>query len=235
MQNILVDMDSLLDTRLGTFHTIDPAVAVGLEANPNYRSRVADDWNLLVGSDIAKKFAKKYQGRNNDVLKSSVMTALIFFLHSLYGELAKALLTTPVGEEMVLTINTHPYVLSSVEREELTNTLHEYISPFVDVQYIDIPMTGLSPSYLHDKYSAVVMYDFDSWLNYHYAGLQARPIPRLTLYVPALFAKTPDLELIKKSGVTGVGGPYSLTEAGLAELVGVSFIDSSHFSMIDVI
>ena len=235
VQNILVDLDSLLDTRLGTFHCIDPEVAVALEANPDYRSRVADDWNRLIGSEVAKKFAKKYQARNNEVLKSSVMTALIFFLHSLYTELTKALLTTPVGDNMALTINTHPYTLTNEERTELTNTLHEYIPVFVDVNYIDINMANLSPGYLNDKYSAVVMYDFDAWLNYHFAALQVRPIPRLTLYVPALFAKTPDLELIKKSGVTGVGGPYALAEAGLAELVGVSFIDSTHFSMIDVI
>lgn len=231
-QNIYVDLDSILDTRLGTVHCISPDLACTLQES-GYASRVIDDWDKLLGADNAAIFRERYSKRGTEELQSSVMTGMVPHLRAVFASMEKSAVNGPLTGSFTLTVNAWPYKMHPTEEDEIRLCLFTLICPFAEILFVNIPHNNLTPAHIKENYDAVIMYDFDTWLTYHWGALDLCKMPRVSFYAPALFLKEPTMEELEKAGVNPAnGGAFKVVEASLAGHMALTYQDSSYFSMI---
>ena len=76
-KRILIDIDTLLDTRLGLLHTLNPEAVKRVVVNDRYWLRDYDDWEVLTEGLVTKsQFDDAWKQRTTDILQHSMMTSI---------------------------------------------------------------------------------------------------------------------------------------------------------------
>ena len=231
-QRILVELDCLLDTRLGVVSQLNEDAAVKL-LELDYWSRKSDDFEKMTGGMITNNdFKEAYKKRDIETLKRSRSTALPYALATMTTGLDAMAANTPLIERPTLTINTHPYKLDDDEREAIAAAVTTFVGVDVKLDFASIPLELLSPSVLKNSWEAVILYEFDRWLNTHYNTLLSCKIPRNVLMVPALSAKgDPEVDDYTDPEF-GVLPPFAAAEFLLTEFISLDMIDPLYMSII---
>jgi hypothetical protein len=186
--NILIDLDSLYDTRLSTLLKIDRSVAKKVIEDDSYNTRIIDEFDYLTRNI----FRFYYNLRGIETLKNSLLTKATDLIVMLIKHLKLNLYEMDERKPIKITINTYPYKLSKKSEENVLENMRN-ILPFSGLIF-DITRTNLmddSPIVLESKYTAIIMYDGLSWL-YEYMSRYEESnqnAPRTKLICPALLAK----------------------------------------------
>lgn len=232
-KHFLVELDSLLDTRLGTLEKFSPPTALRVYKNPDYYSRDWDNWEGLSGGGITNdQFQTLYAERNVEVLEKSRPTQLLGMLGKITKELDMSRITAPDVEEIKVSINTYPYTLTIDEKRMLETLVFHYCALGTDVDTVEFKPEDLSPSFIKDRYDGVIMYEFDKWFTHHVTELNSVLIPRNVVFAPALYIKNPDA-LVEETPEEFLNvSPFSQFEMALVERLGLELLNAKEFSVV---
>lgn len=230
---IHVQLDALLDTRLGLMAILDPQGAVKMATSEDYFARVNDDFSKYSTITDAA-FKEAWEQRKAEVLRHSIKTHIPIMLHELITRLEIQEETTPFHQSPELEINVWPYTdLTEEEREaiRLAVLYHGGIQTIPEI--VCFPPQELTPRKIKREYSGLVLYDLRDWLQHHLQDFVKCPCPTVTVLAPALFAGTPpDVDQIVddpefRSGVSA----FSMTELACIEFFQLNLLDVKYFSL----
>lgn len=229
MRKIYIDMDSLLDTRLGVLSRLSSDGTRNVFNNNNYWDRENEDWSQLTQGVITQEvFETAWKNRDTHDLKLSRMTGIVAVIKSILGEYNRAKRDEFIDYSIALEINVHPYELTAEEMDVLTGILKEDIlQEDFTVLFVSIPLEELTLKYIDDQYSAVILYSFHHWIKTHCYELSHQSIKDVTMIVPRIFEHDVSGLTIeqKKEQVLGF-------KLWLMQHISLEFIDSRWFSIL---
>lgn len=229
---VLIELDALLDTRLGVLHQHHPDLAVKVLKTGKYRKRLIDRF----GNITPTEFDELYSRRDMDTLKNSVLTNMPFFLQRLVKDCIVHTSVTNIEQQLCYMINVYPY---KFEDESLIEMLKSCISyhmlDAVDIRIVSMAPEEITPQYLKENIDIIVMYRFQEWLYMHREEFLKFRCPAVTLVAPAIYWKElPDAETINECKAIG-RDPISIGQDQLAEFITARFMDVSLFSIHEAI
>lgn len=180
---IYLDLDSILDTRIGTIAYHDSDLAARILNSGKYFNRNYDDFEGLDN----KTFMEWYKARDSEVLPYSVLTNVSFLLKRLVKDSIYTDTVNPTDEHLVIHLNIHPYSLTEQEIEDMSMCMKYITMSYCSIVIIDEPMSALTPKLCKEKYDIMIMYDFQDWLILHGDDLARNRMPQVSLIVPKVY------------------------------------------------
>lgn len=232
-KTVLVELDCLLDTRLGTVERINPAAANRLYLGDAYYERDIDDWATLTEGVVDNAtFQSHYAARDAHTLELSRPTRMLGFIKRLTQDLDASKVMSPEIESVHVVVNVHPYTLSERECEVLETLVYSYCAIGTKVTTTSLAYEAITPETMETHFDGVVLYEFDRWFTLHAEALNQKLIPRNSLFSPALYIKPP--EALKKEtpeefhSVT----PFAQLEMAMVERLGLELFRVKEFSVV---
>jgi len=161
--SILIDLDSVLDTRHPTIYALDPDTAEQVVSNNTYKNRVKDEFGNI-SNDIFNFFYKK---RSKDILTLALPTPMIKQLNEYCVASYSAAVMSKDECKAILYVNTYPYVLNDIETSNIVDIFDSVIDVCMDIEVIYIPDSELTPSRVNNMCSVFIKYNFLEWIEYH--------------------------------------------------------------------
>lgn len=223
-RRILVDIDCLLDTRLGFVRTKYPDHLKHLDYDI-YRNRLSEVWAKAIGID---NWDAEYASRDVMALVNSRPTTFVSVLHDIIeNELIAMKLGQPT-EAPTLSINYAPYgQLTQPERREFQRVFAD-LFPAIKVEMVNRPVHTLDPVTLARNWECWFMYDWFGWVNANMSKLTNR-IPRFVINRPALFTSEMTKE-VAEALRESPSNPFDECKKALAEFITIDTLDVSVFS-----
>lgn len=230
-QRVLVDIDSLVDTRLGLILEHKPYLYEKIDLS-EYRKRVTNVWYKKLGI-TDEEWDKLWGARSVATLKQSGPTNLLFTLVSELGaKFAATLVGTPL-EKPRLTVNIWPYKLNKDERALYLENLKDlYSSCTLSVDLINQPIEKITPEFIKTNFDAVFIYDFHNWIDTHVKELSEENgrMPSKTVYSPALL-RSDTMDVAADQMVTDKVNPFTETKKFCATAFTLELVDAGLFSL----
>lgn len=228
-----VDLDALLDTRLGTIAKYSPEAAKRALSDPNYFDRVRDDFTELCGLDM-ESFKQLYAKRDEEVLAASTMTEMPFVLERIVRELEQDSIDTPFVGKTTVEVNCYPYKLDSESLKNLQLGIMARAGLQTEVRMVYIEPAKLTPTFVRGRYSGMIIYDLRGWMELHLEEFKRVKMPRVTVMAPALYSTTEDfpMEELYAEGMSENVTPFILTEVGLIELFSLTLLPAFAYSIV---
>ena len=238
MQNkVLVELDALLDTRLGTVADYGQKPYDTVILN-NYINRTHNNISAFDPSIDLEEFNQKFEQRDVDTLTKSNLTEMVFFIQKLLGQYLKEAATEPLKKSPKITVNTYPYVLSEAEEDELKNILPVFWGVGVAINLVHIPLANLTPRTIKEQWTQVIMTDFNRWMGLHHEALLKAPMPTVELIAPIVHLNESeeefDLHYLSEEDQATIRKltPEAALEAMLVEYVQLGMLPLKYFSIV---
>ena len=206
ISTMMVYMDALFDTRLSQLYELNPdSVIDAIQGNYLYR-----DEEVFNGIDKNVYF-EHYHNRTKSLLKNATITPMIDMMKQFVKETIVNSIAGPNPVRPRLVVNTYPYSLSIDECNLIKASVMGYIKGTAEVEVIYKSYEDLTPSYLRQEVSIVVMYDYYQWLEIHSISkrFETDRCPEVTLIAPGLYFKSKPTrqqsEQAKELGMTPLG------------------------------
>ena len=171
---ILVELDALLDTRLGAIAFLNPQVADSiLENSASYVERKSDEFDRVDSRINLEEYKQVYKERGKkEICKFSFLTVFVDTLDIMIRDMErKASMGNPEYSLPTLDVNIYPYIFNEGEKESLIETLSELLGFNPEkINCVYEPYTGLNIDYFRTAdYSLVVFYNFTTCqkMNFH--------------------------------------------------------------------
>lgn len=183
---LLVNLDDILDTRLGALFNINQKATEALLKSRYYAGRHQD---LFPGFDMTR-YNEVYENRDKSVLSCSTMTGVIVILIDFIQKVMNKNLNSPVVLIPEIHINMHPFVLNERDQALIIMALKTKVPLNPEIIFINLSLEQMNPLFLGNEYNTVVMYHFHKWLEIHSVNklLEKYPCPNLTIFCPTLLA-----------------------------------------------
>jgi hypothetical protein len=226
--NIYLDLDTILDTRMGTLAKLGNEYAVRTLNSGKYHKRMVDEFEGV----SREAFKEAYAKRDLDTLKLSVLTNVVFFLRRLIKDSLISSVIHQRVEKLSFTVNVYPY---NFEDEGLVEMLlgcirfHTYSTS--SVRIVSIPDEDLTPEFCSTNFQIMLRYDWVNWAAKHKTYYETKGTPQLSVVSPEIFfdaVPTPDeieqLQMKKQN-------PFRMTEEITAALFRLKHMPVSLFSI----
>lgn len=239
--HVYVDLDSLLDTRLGTLRLHWPEVFAKCVADQNYYLRERDDFTPWGGPTQAE-FAERYAQRDVETLQHSMVTAVPGLVKNMMEIQDRDFEETPYFSSIGLDINIWPYELQDGrggkdeldEIAELRSIMRVYSGLHSDPNIISRPPESMTPAYITSRYKTLFMYDFRDWLSKQ-VGLRSMQMMRITFLSPWLLPAEGQLltpEQLAEAGLRPEASHRLMVETALREFMDLEYLCPAFFSFI---
>lgn len=233
IKRILLDLDTLLDTRLGVINMLNPEAAKLLISSDAYWDRENDFWEVLTQGLVTREAfneAWAARGGNNsaDVLNGSILSgATPFILRMLTDDLInRSNQMGDIKDEVGLVINTWPYALTLDEVEDMRDIAVYLFGATTNIELVDIPMDKITPLFLDAGYAAVVTYNFIEWIKMHHEELGTVKMNCFNFIGPRIYeADVSKLSIDEKKTIIDMFRLEKLIHMDF------EFIDARYFSM----
>lgn len=227
VQNIYIELDVLLDTRLSVLAKLNPASAIkALESNYHIREedRFPDvDFQL---------FKDEYAKRDIQTLIDSRPTEAINLLKVMCNTMIEQSIALPYYSGVKVFVNTYPYKLEKEELQELSLVLYSQLGEQIGIEVFYQDPKDLTPSYCKGMFVTLIMYtNYAQWLELHVEEFKQVQMPTVTLMVPAIFdcGKPPEEEL--EAIIKEIGHPFEVIEKSFIQFINLELIDIKYFSL----
>lgn len=232
IKTVLVELDSLLDTRLATIESIDPIVAKTLFNNPAYFTRQWDDWSTLTHGCIdEERFQKAYEQRDIDTLKRARPTRIVKLIKEITTHLDNQRHVLPDVSGVELIVNIYPYSLNHEAQEVLKTLVYSYCHFMTVVKTIRRPYEQLTPLAMKNHWDGVILYDFDQWFQHHGKSLNTVLIPRNQLVVPKRYLRSPAPLEKEYEAEVKEDYPFDILALACIERIELVMLDLKEFSI----
>lgn len=222
---IYIDLDSLLDTRLGCLATISDDYAANAMKR-NYFRREADSFPDMSLED----FKEAYTQRDINVLKRSILTNIVTLLDSFIKSSMEDIAGGGQNGGLVICVNTWPYVMEQEDQIALINVLQLRLGNRIEVVAIHISDADLTPTHCKATYAAMVRYSFHDWVELHVEEWKKVKMPAVALYAPMLYATIPTSQQLEELKLMKLE-PFQATEIACSPLFALRLLDVEMFSI----
>lgn len=219
---LLIDLDCLLDTRLGTLLTYFSDQQVIKILTSNYFIRESD---VFEGIDN-DKYKELYANRGVEVLRHSIATPFLIFIKKYIAEVRRRGAQTPYDRIPKVCVNLYPYTLKHNEIQLIMQAI--YIATYKDA---DITTINLSPkeitlAYLKDEIDTMIKYHYNQWMDESMLLEHIKKVrcPLTSLIAPAIYF-APITEENKMEDVN----PFDYMEELIAPIIGLSLVPVARF------
>lgn len=227
-QKIFVELDCILDTRLGTIARINEQAAIDI-LNNNYHSRDTDDFSQYIDNE---KFKELYEDRDGITLEYSSATSCLHLIETMCRELLVNTAVNPNHSGAELVINLYPYVMENHVIETLINAIRIWIGTNVIITTVNLAPEYISAIYCKNNISTMFMYNYERWLNKHIESFKDVNLKEMTMYVPAIYHnKKPTSEEMESLLAKGPH-PFIELELLLKPVLDFNIIDIRIFSVV---
>ena len=228
-QGIYVELDVLLDTRLGTIARLDDDAALKTLQSGGYHAREIDSFDFVDMNEYKALYAQ----RDADTLSKSMLTGAIPFLRDVTAALAEQAQIRPYHNGGKLVVNTHPYTstLSSGELDEIGRAIAARMHGHAPVELVDISPESLTPYHCKQSYAMMMVYDFGAWMEMHSDAFRTTRLPEVTLFSPRLYNERPredELQIVTKE----LMHPMKAVELMASPIISLKLMDIKHFSVV---
>lgn len=225
---ILVELDVLLDTRLGTLARLSPQAAEDVLINGKYHIRQSD---RFLGVDH-EQYKELYKNRDVVTLAHSQVTNALEWIRRLRGVLADHAIERPYNDGTKIVVNHYPYQLTSEEQEEMVKAIGAWLNYELPVELVSIRTEDLTPQHCKSSYAMMMIYDFEVWMEIHASAFEQVRLPEVPLFAPAIyFNKEPSAKELEKA-VKEAGHPMRALELLASPLIDLKLIDVKFFSIL---
>lgn len=224
-----VELDCLLDTRLGSLACFDIESAAKLATVDAYHERQHNQlWRIMDG--LPKQACEElWEHRKSiDTLIHSRVTKFTYQLRGLIDATRVSSAFIPFKQTGSVYVDVHGWGLSDEDKEELKESLKAFLDTN-RVHLVNIGVDNLTPKRIRKNYHSVSMIDFDKWVNIHIEELTDNRIPSVGFHCPAILLDPDDKECcaLYKAGLTQDG-----VREGFATSLRLTFYDPGQFSII---
>lgn len=194
--NILVDLDSLLDTRLAIATELDPVTCNDLmvvnDEGLSWWTREHDHFDHVKSPIRIDGYKERWDNRDASVLPKSLMTNLLLFIREqtleiLEGQFGNGSLDLVDYTCSNVDINIYPYTLSESVSSRIAEMVKRQCALGTTTRCVAIPHDRLTPDYLESGYKAYFLYDFSNWIHNFSGQMVQSTLPRDTMFfVPSV-------------------------------------------------
>jgi hypothetical protein len=228
LEGIYVDLDALLDTRIGTVSLIDPTIASTILNSNNYHTR---DEDIFEGIDT-EVFKKKYKERDVETLSASILTNIVPLIRHLISGLTIQATARPFHDGGSVTVNYYPYNLTPEECQLMGKAMDVWLHGDAPITLISCPPEDLTPIYCKDNFVMMIKYEYAEWLEIQAVAFASTQIPDITLLSPAIyFGNKPPLDDLKAIAKESMH-PIAAAEFLMSSVIGLALIDVKYFSVL---
>ena len=220
---VMIDLDSLLDTRLAAFSSFPEDVLEKVMKN-NYWDRTSDTFKDVDN----EQYQSVYKNRKKSILGSALVTPMLSFLKEYCYMTIENSQSTPFKMIPRVLVNTYPYKLEEKEKDIISSTISAGILDLAEVKVVYMDHESLNPSFVKSSLSTLIMYHYDQWLEYHCQKetFKSRTCPEVTLIGPKISMKT------LKENETVTEENFEAMRILAGPLINLVLLPIEHFSVI---
>jgi hypothetical protein len=229
--DIMVEIDALLDTRVGSIARLSDEAAAKTFEDMRYYTRENDDFESFTGLTKAVT-DKAYAERDSETLASSIMTQMVLQL----DEIAKSIyfdgMARHIKQDFKIEINLYPYEIRNDEAAAIAAAVKSKLTVDVPVMCVYLKPEEVSPSRLRASYSGIILYNFQTWLTANAKAIERSYFPRVTVLAPRLYVDKVPPEELKRLKEHDGATPFTIAKLGFAPHFTLIFMHASVFSII---
>lgn len=222
---ISVELDCLLDTRIGTVALIDQALATEVLKN-GYHDRIEDKFE---GVD-QKLYKELYANRNTDTLKVSTITTFLPLLRHLCDLIQEESISRPYHSGPEVDVNIYPYYMTDDLADAIGSAIMQWLGPLTPVNVVRVEPKDMTPQFCKE-YSLLVMYDPTEWVNLHLDGIVKKPLRDVSLYIPQILRNNTLTDEELKATVEEFMDPFAALDLFLKPIIDLTQLDAKFFSI----
>lgn len=230
-QGIYVDLDALLDTRLGTLACLGEEIAEKTLHSGTYHSREIDSFEF---ADM-EKYKTLYAQRDSSVLSKSMCTGVLPMLKRLAVVLTEQAIDRPYHTGPKIVVNLYPYSesLTVEEKDEMHKALLAWLEgTSAEVELLSCSHESLTPELVvANNIAAVFMYHHQDWMNAQARAFEKTRLGDVTLFGPAIYSVKPTEDQLAQT-IKEAAHPFQALEMLASPLIHLQLIPVSHFSII---
>ena len=242
---VMVDLDSILDTRKGTIKKLYPAIFEEIKESPQYHLRQEDRWDAIHPQLDQQVLTLAYQGRDLETIRHSQLTMVSRMMVELFSQLTAEIKDQdPEIASFYVVINFHPYNLSLEIKQEIARLLSIQLGIVgLPIGEVSMPWKKLDPAFLKDNNIRYwYCYHYEEWLRENFEPVGTEEInaerlvgsPDTKMFAPKLAR---DQQAIDKFMADIENCPftdqYQLTKAITSNIINFEFTPVSGFCQID--
>jgi len=184
---ILVGLDEILDTRLGTLCTINTDFGTAISMDSGYYTRTIDKFSTPEhGTLSVEKFLLFFNKNRDLILRNSLVTKIPRLIDIHVTHILSKMNDNPMWKSVEIHLNTHPYKLQPEELNNILKLFRSLISCPVDIVLINTPLENLTPEYIDDTYPIIYMYRYYELLELHRIAFKKKHCGNVMIYAPAV-------------------------------------------------
>lgn len=231
-QTVYIDLDCLLDTRIGLVALHAPEAATQL-MQEDYWIRESDDFETLTGGAVThKQFKEWWAGRDKECLKNSRPTNIIHILEQLSEALVVSQVNVPFVSKTQYLVNYWPYDLDQLEVEATKQACEILTGNVVEVNMVSIHPSQLTPTKVKRELSLLFMYDYYTWFEAQKDNFLVTAIPEVNMMCPAI---SHDHALTKEERTLedfGEINPFAVSEMVMSVYISIQMLPVNFFSLL---
>lgn len=218
---LLVDLDSILDTRFGLLASIDTTYAENA-IKAGYHQRTVDDF-----PDVPfETFESLYRDRTKLALEKTRITPIALMVNDFVNKTIDMSLNSPYKMLPRVMINVHPYELSPEEETLIIQGLIGVVDQRADIQLVSYSVEKIHPLFVKRYLSMMIMYRYDEWLKIHAYGDGFKKVNCSDIGLIG-----PEISFIKNEQDVKEN-PYRAAEFMFQPIIGLKLIPVNNFSIL---
>lgn len=231
-QKVYIDLDSLLDTRVGVVAIHSPEAATML-MQEGYWTRESDDYSELTqGLVTHSQFKQWWKERDKQALIAARPTNFIRILEELSEALVVSQVNLPFVSRAQYLVNYWPYQLEELEVAAIQQACEILTGNVVEVKMVFMKPEQLTPQWIKREVSLLVMYDYWSWMEAQKDNFRTHAIPEVNLLAPAV---SHDRVITKEDRTVehfGEVNPFAVSEMVMSVYVSLQLLPPAFFSLL---
>lgn len=226
---VLVDLDSLLDTRLTTLAKLIDKEQLEEYCKLNYFKREDDKFfNLSI-----EQFNDHYSKRDKSNLFNAKVTYVKNAVNDIIVESIRDIGYTPfMTTKFKVYLNIYPYKLDDDEIIILGRVINHITSNFAEFEIVSWSDQELTPDIiLKESINHIFKYSWGSWLDTQHDKIKACPIPHCSLYIPYIYGKGKPTQQELEDNDCKTISPFRKLEIGMSTYIQVLTVPAYIYSV----
>lgn len=237
-QVVYIELDTLLDTRIGIASLIDKHSPIEMFAN-GYFDRNTDRLWELTDKFSKENYLDTYVNRDVSVLEHSHLTKIINIVATNIDEMARDCVNNPLVHYPKVYVNTYPYSLPDGLKIGIKECLTYYLGNDIEINIGYLSPINLTPVYINNNFHMMFMYDFLSWYKPNGKLLVKTSLNNTIMFLPKILKyKMSELDGEmefdgQKVNVTNLRNidPFDGLAITFAGYLNFNFLDAKEFSV----
>ena len=242
---IMVDLDSILDTRKGTIKKLFPEVYEEIKNSPKYHLRKEDRWDTIDKRLDNSRITLNYQGRNIETIRHSQLTMVSRMILELVNNLTMEVGgNNPEISRFFLVVNLYPYKLPEDFKIEFCRLLgHQLGLLSIPIGIVEKPFSELNPGFLKENNIRFwYCYHFGDWLKENFEPIGTEEInkdsiigyPECKIFAPMISQDQKGIDdFLASIHDCPYANQFELTRSVMSNIIQLEFSPVSSFCQID--